>query len=63
MGSPDDVSPHLIVEKRDPTRSLPGMIDYVVRSQGDPALPAAKAICPTGAVQEERHTGGVGQRL
>lgn len=44
----------LIREKRDPTRSLPGLIEYVVRSQADPALPRAAAICPTGAIVEDR---------
>jgi len=44
----------VIREKRDPTRTLPGLIEYVVRSQGDPALPEAADICPTNAIQEER---------
>jgi NADH:ubiquinone oxidoreductase subunit F (NADH-binding)/(2Fe-2S) ferredoxin len=42
----------VIREKRDPTRTLPGLIEYVVSSQGDPALAEAKDICPTGAVQQ-----------
>ena len=40
----------LIREKRDPTRSLPGMITYEVTSPGDPALAEAAAICPTQAI-------------
>ncbi|MGI8927027.1 MAG: NADH-ubiquinone oxidoreductase-F iron-sulfur binding region domain-containing protein [Tepidiformaceae bacterium] len=43
-----------IVEKRCRAGVCPGLIVYRVRAQGDPALPAAREICPTGAVQEER---------
>ena len=43
----------LIREKRDPTRSLPGMITYEIASPGDPALPEAAAICPTAAIVAE----------
>ncbi|GAB4325995.1 MAG: NADH-quinone oxidoreductase subunit NuoF [Dehalococcoidia bacterium] len=43
----------VIREKRDPTQTLPGLIDYVVTSQSDPALPEAKSICPTEAIEEE----------
>ena len=43
----------LIRDKVDPTRSLPGFIKYVVRSQTDEHLPAALEICPTSAVIEE----------
>ena len=43
----------LIRERRDPTRSLPGMITYEVTSPGDPALAEAAAVCPTDAIVEE----------
>ena len=43
----------VILEKRDPTRSLPGLISYVITAPSDEALPAAKAICPTAAITEE----------
>jgi NADH-quinone oxidoreductase subunit F len=43
----------LIRDKVDITRSLPGFIKYVVKSQSDSDLPAALEICPTGAVIEE----------
>jgi NADH-quinone oxidoreductase subunit F len=40
----------VIHEKRDPTRSLAGLIRYEVRNQGDGALPKALDICPTKAI-------------
>ncbi len=46
----------VIRQKRDPTRSLRGLIRYEDRGQGLAGLPEAKEICPTGAVLEE---GGV----
>ncbi len=43
----------LIRDKYDPTGSLPGFQDYVVRNQNDENLPEAAAICPTNAFVEE----------
>ncbi len=43
----------LIYEKRDPTRSLPGMITYAVTDRAAPALAEAAASCPTEAIVEE----------
>jgi NADH:ubiquinone oxidoreductase subunit F (NADH-binding) len=43
----------LIRDKVDPSHSLAGFTEYAVRSQSDPALAEALAICPTGAVIEE----------
>tara|TARA_Y100000590_G_C14989253_1_gene739446 strand:- start:235 stop:513 length:279 start_codon:yes stop_codon:yes gene_type:complete len=43
----------LIREKRDPTRTLPGMITYEVTSGGDTSLAEAASICPTEAIAEE----------
>jgi ferredoxin len=40
----------VIRDKRDPARSLPGLIRYQVRNQGDEAMAEAKAICPTRAI-------------
>ena len=40
----------LIREKRDPTRSLPGMIAYEVTNPTAPALAEAAAVCPTAAI-------------
>jgi NADH:ubiquinone oxidoreductase subunit F (NADH-binding) len=45
----------LVIDKVDPTRSLPGFIEYRVRSQTDPALPEAAAICPTNAIVRDGH--------
>ena len=42
-----------IIEKRCRAGVCEGLIEYVVRSQGDPGLPAAEEICPTNAVQRE----------
>lgn len=43
----------LIRDKVDPTRSLPGFIRYEVRSQGDPDLEKAVAICPANAIVQD----------
>lgn len=43
----------VIRDKYDPSHSLPGLIEYRVRTQGDPSLPEAADICPTGAIVEE----------
>ncbi len=45
----------LIRDKVDPTRSLPGFIEYRVRSQTDPELEKAVAICPTRAIVQDGH--------
>jgi len=42
-----------IEEKRCRAKVCPGLVEYRVEAQGDAALPAAKEICPTGAVLEE----------
>ena len=47
----------LIREKRDPTRSLPGMLTYEVTAPGDPSMVEAVAVCPTEAIVAEG-TGG-----
>ena len=44
----------LIRDKYDPTHSLPGFVEYSVRSQIDPALPEAVAICPTAAIVQDQ---------
>ncbi len=49
----DEYDEH-IVEKRCRAGVCPGLIEYRVRAQGDAALAEAKAICPTGAVAEEK---------
>jgi len=46
----------VIREKRDPTRSLPGLISYVITSPRDESLAAAKDICPTVAISESAGT-------
>ncbi len=43
----------LIREKRDPTRSLPGMITYEITAPGDPSMVEAVAVCPTEAIVGE----------
>ncbi len=43
----------LIYEKRDPTKSLPGLIEYVVRDPSSPAVTEAADICPTNAIIDE----------
>ncbi|MGK2965078.1 MAG: NADH-ubiquinone oxidoreductase-F iron-sulfur binding region domain-containing protein, partial [Tepidiformaceae bacterium] len=43
----------IIREKRDPTRTLPGLIQYVVKSQSDPGLAEAAELCPTGSLVAE----------
>lgn len=43
-----------IVDKRCPAGVCAGLIEYRVRTQGDPALAAALAICPTVAITEDR---------
>ena len=43
----------LIREKRDPTRSLPGMLTYEVMAPGDPSMVEAVAVCPTEAIVSE----------
>jgi hypothetical protein len=48
----DEFDEH-IEQKRCRAKVCEGLIEYVVRSQGDPGLPAAEAICPTNAVQQE----------
>ena len=53
----------LIREKRDPTRSLPGMITYEITSPGDPALAEAAAICPTEAIVDEGARYGIVDEL
>ncbi len=54
----------LIHRKIDPTRSLPGFIEYRVRSQSDPEIEKAAAICPTAAiVQDGQGQWMVDQRL
>jgi ferredoxin len=45
----------LVRDKVDPTRSLPGYIQYRVRSQTDPALEEAAEICPTRAIVKDGH--------
>ncbi|MBI2767378.1 MAG: NADH-quinone oxidoreductase subunit F [Chloroflexi bacterium] len=52
-----------IIEKRCRAGVCEGLIQYVVRSQGDTALPAAKEICPTGAIVEERGTYSIDDGL
>ena len=47
----------LIREKRDPTRSLPGMLTYEVTAPGNPSMVEAVAVCPTEAIVAEG-TGG-----
>ena len=53
----------VIRDKFDPTHSLPGFIEYHVRSQSDPNLPEALDICPTGAVYEEGGVYGIEDSL
>jgi NADH:ubiquinone oxidoreductase subunit F (NADH-binding) len=48
----DEFEEH-IVQKRCRAKVCDGLIEYVVRSQSDPGLPAAEEICPTNAVQQE----------
>ncbi|MEO6044688.1 MAG: NADH-ubiquinone oxidoreductase-F iron-sulfur binding region domain-containing protein [Tepidiformaceae bacterium] len=43
-----------IVQKRCRAGVCHGLIEYNVRSQADPELPAAVAICPTNAIEQER---------
>ena len=43
----------LIKDKRDPSVSLPGFIEYRIRNQADEALAEAEAICPTQAISHE----------
>ena len=43
----------LIHEKRDPTRSLPGMVTYDVIVPDDPALADGASVCPTDAIVPE----------
>jgi NADH:ubiquinone oxidoreductase subunit F (NADH-binding)/ferredoxin len=45
----------LIRDKVDPSHSLPGFIEYRVRSQSDPDLEKAVAICPTRAIIQDGH--------
>jgi ferredoxin len=54
----------LVVDKVDPTRSLPGFIAYRVRSQTAPNLSEAAEICPTNAiVRDARDQWMVDDRL
>jgi NADH-quinone oxidoreductase subunit F len=48
----DEFDEH-IVQKRCRAHVCGGLIEYRVRSQSDPGLPAAEEICPTNAVQRE----------
>jgi hypothetical protein len=48
----DEIDEH-IMDKRCRAGVCDGLIEYVVRSQSDPGLPAAEDICPTNAVQRE----------
>jgi NADH:ubiquinone oxidoreductase subunit F (NADH-binding) len=43
----------LIKDKRDPSVSLPGFIEYRIRNQADEALAEAEEICPTQAITHE----------
>ena len=43
----------VIRDKVDPSHSLPGFIEYVVKNPADAALKEAVAICPTGAFSGE----------
>jgi hypothetical protein len=51
-GFRDEFDEH-IEQKRCRAGVCTGLIEYRVRSQSDPGLPAAEEICPTGAVQRE----------
>jgi NAD-dependent dihydropyrimidine dehydrogenase PreA subunit len=53
----------VIRDKYDPTHTLPGFIEYHVRSQLDPNLPEALDICPTGAVYEDNGVYGIEDAL
>ncbi len=53
----------LIIDKVDPSGSLPGFIEYRVRSQSDDDLPRAVAICPTAAIYEDGGQFQVDDRL
>lgn len=46
---PEEFAEH-IIEKRCRAGVCDGLIEYRVRSQGDPALPEAADICPTNAI-------------
>ncbi len=43
----------LIRDKYDPTHSLPGFVEYVVKNQADPNIEEAAAICPTNAIVQD----------
>jgi (2Fe-2S) ferredoxin/NAD-dependent dihydropyrimidine dehydrogenase PreA subunit len=52
QGFRDEFDEH-IEQKRCRAGVCTGLIEYRVRSQSDPGLPAAEEICPTGAAQRE----------
>ena len=53
----------VIRSRRDPTKTLPGLLRYVVRSQADEQLPAAVDICPARAFYDNNGTWEIDDEL